>query len=90
TTLCEGLEFWRAVRSSALVDGVFRAVWPQGLGSLRSVAAQFSIGVTGHHHRQSGVVRSLGHRQDSVFPVVLGLYQSSSAETELRCANRSG
>jgi metal-dependent hydrolase (beta-lactamase superfamily II) len=51
--------------------------------STGSVAAHFSIGMTEHHHRHSGVVRShseaRGHRQDNVRSVVVGLHQSSSA-----------
>lgn len=76
-------EVRRAVHSSALVDGVFCAARAQPLGSFGSVAAHTAIGFAGQLHRQSGVVRESGHRQDSVRPVVLGLHQSSSAEAEL-------
>ena len=49
----------------------------------------FSIGMTGHHHRQSSVVRHrklCGHRQHNVCPVVRGPHQSSSAAAELLCS----
>jgi hypothetical protein len=55
------------VQSSALVDGV---VWLHSC-SVRTVAAHFSIGSTGHNHTHSRVVRLLDRRQDSVLPVVL-------------------
>jgi len=68
------------VHSSALIDGVLVL----RSRSFRTAAAHFPIGLTGHHHRHSSAVRSLGRRQDSVLPVFLGLHQSSSAEAELR------
>jgi hypothetical protein len=72
------------VHSSALIDGALALQKSSG----RTVAAHLSIGSAGHHHRQSSVVSSrcdtIGHRQDSVLPVVLGLHQSPSAEAELR------
>lgn len=80
-------EFRCAVHSSALIDGVFRLHW----GSARTVAAQFSIGLTEHRHRQSSAVRSTvvrrGRRQDNVRSVVDGLHRSSSAEAELACSD---
>lgn len=73
-----------AVHSSALIDGVTSL--HQGSGD--AVAAQFSIGMTEPHHRQSGVVQLArhvrGHRQDSVRSVVVDLHQASSAVAELR------
>jgi hypothetical protein len=73
------------VQSSALADGMLRLHWC----SARTAGAQLSIGFTGHHHRQFGAIRSLGRRQDSVLPVILGLHQSSSAEAELHVQNVS-
>jgi hypothetical protein len=77
-------ESWRAVQSSALIDGevVLRP------GSAESVVTHLSMGMTEQHHRHSGLVhralRARGHRQDSVRSVVLVLHQSSSAVAELR------
>jgi len=59
------------MRSSALIDGVSRPYW----GSIRTVAAHFSIGLAGPHHKHSGVVwnshEAASHRQDIVRPVDL-------------------
>jgi hypothetical protein len=55
------------VQSSVLVDGLG---WLRSC-STRTVAAHFSIGLTGHHHRQSSVVRHRkggGHRQRMACP----------------------
>jgi len=76
-------EFWRAVHSSALVDGLFCVGRLQQPNDIGSVAAHIAIGFTGQRHRHSGVVRLTGHRQDSVLPVVLGLHQFSPACAEL-------
>ena len=43
---------WRAVQSSALIDGEV-GLHP---GSAESVAAHLSMGMTEQHHRRSGVV----------------------------------
>jgi hypothetical protein len=79
-------ESWRAVQSSALIDGEV-GLHP---GSAESVAAHLSMGMTEQHYRQSDVVhralRVRGHRQDNVRSVVLVLHQSSSAVAELRCS----
>jgi hypothetical protein len=45
-------ESWRAVQSSALIDGEV-GLHP---GSAESVAAHLSMGMTEQHHRHSGVV----------------------------------
>jgi hypothetical protein len=45
-------ESWRAVQSSALIDGEV-VLHP---GSAESVAAHLSMGMTEQHHRHSGVV----------------------------------
>jgi hypothetical protein len=77
-------ESWRAVHSSALIDGVKSL--QQGSGE--AIAAHFSIGMTEPHHRHSNVVHMArdvrGHRQDSVRSVVVDLHQVSSAVAELR------
>ena len=67
------------MHSSALIDGVLVL----RSRSFRTAVAHVPIGLSGHHHRYSSAVRSLGRRQDSVLPVFLGLHQSSSAEAEL-------
>jgi hypothetical protein len=45
-------ESWRAVQSSALIDGEV-GLHP---GSADTVAAHLSMGMTEQHHRHSGVV----------------------------------
>jgi hypothetical protein len=62
------------VHSSALIDGLLFVGQLQQPSDIGSVAAHIAIGFTGQRHRQSGVVRVTGHRQDSVLPVVLGLH----------------
>jgi hypothetical protein len=44
-------ESWRAVQSSALIDGKVSL----HVGSADTVAAHLSMGMTEQHHRQSGV-----------------------------------
>ena len=61
------------MQSSALSDGVD---WLRSC-SARTGAAHFSIGLTEHHHRQSGVVRrhheGVGHRQRMACPAASDL-----------------
>jgi hypothetical protein len=79
-----------AVQSSAFIDGTMSLQQ----GSMRSVAAHLSIGLTEPRHRHSRVVYGApevrGYRQDSVRSVVLDLHQASSARGGAPCSNCCG
>lgn len=61
-------EFWRAVCSSALIDGLFFIARLQQPNDIGSVAAHIAIGFTGQRHRHSGVVRLNVQKQRMACP----------------------
>jgi len=73
------IEIWCAVHFSALIEGPVCATGDPPGGSGIPIAAHAAIGVAGHVHRHSDVVRSTGHRQDTVRPAIHGLHHLPSA-----------
>lgn len=80
-----GVDSRCAVQSFALCDDVAALL----ICSVGTVVAHFSIGLTEHHHGQSGAVRPSrdrrGRRQDNVRSAVPGLHRSSSARVDSLC-----
>lgn len=77
--LCEGVEIWYAVHSSGLVGGDIELL----LSSVRTAAAHVAVGLTGQHHRHSGVVRRRRPQARYRASRFQGLYHLSSARAEL-------